>query len=79
MNSSGVYYANTFVTEHHHQINLKEFESFNGYNFWIVHLAKLFMGKFLQHISMLMLTLISLLAIYVIVSGYMGMKKSSFN
>ena len=78
MNSSGVYDADTFVTEHHHQINLNDYKSFNGYNFWIVHLAKLFTSKFLQEISLLMLTLISLLTIYVIVSGYMRMKKSSF-
>ena len=40
-NSSGNYSANTFVNEHHHTINLSNYESFIGFNFWPVHACKL--------------------------------------
>ena len=39
-NSSGVYQANIFVKEHHHIIDLQKYESFTGFNFWLVHLLK---------------------------------------
>lgn len=42
LNSSGKYSANTFVHEHHHPINLSNYESFIGLNFWPVHACKLF-------------------------------------
>ena len=41
-NSSGTYSSNTFVHEHHHTINLSNYESFTGFNFWPVHACKLF-------------------------------------
>ena len=40
INSTGVYKAENFVSEHRHSINLKDYESFTGFNFWIVHLLK---------------------------------------
>ena len=42
LNSSGKYSANTFVHEHHHSIDLSNYESFIGFNFWPVHACKLF-------------------------------------
>jgi hypothetical protein len=41
-NSTGIYSADTFVNEHHHSINLTNYESFLGFNFWGVHACKLF-------------------------------------
>ena len=32
--------ANIFVNEHHHIIDLQKYESFTGFNFWLVHLLK---------------------------------------
>ena len=41
-NTSGIYRADTFVNEHYHSINLTNYESFIGFNFWPVHACKLF-------------------------------------
>ena len=45
INSTGVYKAENFVSEHRHSINLKDYESFTGFNFWIVHLLKYLNAK----------------------------------
>ena len=41
-NTSGIYRADTFVNEHYHSINLTNYESFIGFNFWPVHACKIF-------------------------------------
>ena len=53
-NVSGIYSADNFVPEHDHRIDLTEYDSFYGFNFWIVHGAKLvdfinikFLGNFI--------------------------------
>ena len=40
-NVSGIYSADKFVPEHCHKIDLTEYDSFYGFNFWMVHCAKL--------------------------------------
>ena len=64
-NVSGIYSADKFVPEHSHKIDLTEYDSFYGFNFWIVHGAKLvdfinikFLGNF---IVLIILTLSSLM------------------
>ena len=41
-NTSGIYRADNFVNEHYHSINLTNYESFIGFNFWPVHACKIF-------------------------------------
>lgn len=65
-NSSGVYRANLFVKEHNHIINVREYDSFHGYNFWPVHLTKLFHRELLHSVSLLIqiLVIFKLILIY---------------
>lgn len=70
-NSSGIYKGSAFVTEYKDEIDLTSYESFKGYNFWIVHLAKLFMSKYLHLTSLLLLTLTSFVTIFLIARGYL--------
>lgn len=76
-NSSGIYKESAFVTEYKKEIDLTSYESFKGYNFWIVHLAKLFMSKYLQLTSLLLLTLTSFLTIFLIARGYLKIERSN--
>ena len=41
-NTSGIYRADKFVNEHYHSVNLTNYESFIGFNFWPVHACKIF-------------------------------------
>ena len=74
-NSSGIYNGSAFVTEYKEEIDLTSYESFKGYNFWIVHLAKLFMSKYLHLTSLLLLTLTSFLTIFLIARGYLKIER----
>ena len=76
-NSSGIYNGSAFVTEYKKEIDLTSYESFKGYNFWIVHLAKLFMSKYLQLTSLLCLTSTGFLAIFLIARGYLKIERSN--
>jgi hypothetical protein len=67
LNVSGIYFADKFVPEHSHKIDLTEYDSFYGFNFWIVHGAKLtdFMNiKFLGNLSVLIILTLSSLMLY---------------
>jgi hypothetical protein len=66
-NDSGIYSAEKFVPEHDHKIDLTEYDSFYGFNFWIVHGAKLtdFMNiKFLGNLTVLIILTLSCLMLY---------------
>ena len=76
-NSSGIYKGSAFVTEYKEEIDLTSYESFKGYNFWIVHLAKLFMSKYLHLTSLLLLTLTSFVTIFLIARGYLKIERSN--
>ena len=45
-NVSGIYEADKFVPKHDHKIDLTEYDSFYGFNFWIVHAFKFFNSNF---------------------------------
>jgi hypothetical protein len=77
LNSSGKYSANTFVQEHHHSINLSNYESFIGFNFWPVHACKLFDPTLVGIIGKSVLGLSSLLTISLIISFYPKSLKDS--
>ena len=76
-NSSGIYNGSAFVTEYKEEIDLTSYESFKGYNFWIVHLAKLFMSKYLQLTSLLCLTLTCFLTTFLIARGYLKIEHTN--
>ena len=66
-NNSGIYSADKFVPEHSHKIDLTEYDSFYGFNFWIVHGAKLtdFMNiKLLGNLTVLIILTLSCLMLY---------------
>ncbi len=66
-NNSGIYSADKFVPEHSHKIDLTEYDSFYGFNFWMVHGAKLvdFINiKFLGNFIVLAIVTISSLMLY---------------
>ena len=66
-NVSGIYSADKFVPEHDHKIDLTEYDSFYGFNFWIVHGSKIvdFINiKFLGNFIVLVIVTISSLMLY---------------
>jgi hypothetical protein len=66
-NVSGIYSADKFVPEHDHKIDLTEYDSFYGFNFWMVHGAKLvdFINiKFLGNSIVLVIVTISSLMLH---------------
>ncbi len=58
-NVSGIYSADKFVPEHDHRIDLTEYDSFYGFNFWMVHVLKFFnANSYLKIVGNLILILV---------------------
>ena len=62
-NSSGSYKSEDFVHVHGSVIDLTSYESFSGYNFWLVHASKLFSTKYIHYISLMMLIFVIFLCL----------------
>ena len=69
-NSSGIYNANYFVPEHSHQINLANYDSFYGFNYWFVHASKMFTPSWVGFIGNLTLLIVILLLVFVFYKFY---------
>ena len=73
-NNSGIYSADKFVPEHSHKIDLTEYDSFYGFNFWMVHGAKL-----VEYINIKLLGNFIVLAIVTISSLMLYMYRPKIN
>lgn len=74
-NSSGLYKSEDFVHVRENVIDLTSYESFNGYNFWLIHASKLFSTKYIHFISLLMLIVIIFLCLNIFKRFYVSHEK----
>ena len=78
-NSSGLYKSEDFVHVHGNVIDLTSYESFNGYNLWLVHASKLFSTKYIHFISLLMLIVIIFICLNIFKRFYVSHEKLYMN
>lgn len=65
-NASGIYETKKFITADQQTIDLTNYESFNGYNYWLVHGSKLFLPNHTQQISLITLLCTIFLCMFIL-------------
>lgn len=73
-NTSGIYHSNFILADSNHTIDLTSFESFQGFNFWLVHACKFYSkNNFVKSIGN------SIILIFIALLTYLFHKRTQFN